>query len=146
MKPLRPLPLLLLLLAACGLDESYDPNAELPSCADSACSDELDELAQQISQVDSIEAVRQVRYFEGKELSGLQVTGAFEIESTDRADCSALVEEIGPLVWHSKVAPIDGYRFDCYPKGATDSSYGYVADSWVGNTAEDYRKAWGERG
>lgn len=145
MKPRIAVLLSLLCLSSCGLEEPYDPNADLQSCADSACSEELDELAQQISQVDGIQTVRQIRYFEGKELSGPQVTGAFEIESADRGDCSAFVEDIGPLVWHSKVAPIVGYRFDCYPKDATGSSYGYVADSWVGDTAEEYRKAWGER-
>lgn len=107
---------LLLGLTSCGT--SYDPNEDLPSCAEQSCDEETKAVAETLEQLPDVTMVEDVRWVAGKALSWPEVKGSIVIASMDPDDCYELSEQLAQVVWESGMAPIEGYNFDCTATGS----------------------------
>jgi hypothetical protein len=145
-RPLALLPLVGLVLSACGGDDpnsDYDPNADMPSCAETRCVAETNALAKDIAEVSGVARVNELRYVPDQITDGPHIGGEVVLSAGNtRADCDALEGPFGRLLWESNVAPVDGLTVTCRAPGTDDA--GYVSASWVLEPAT-FRDKWGPR-
>jgi hypothetical protein len=135
-----------LMLSACGSDDSdssYDPNAGVPSCAESKCVAEVDELARRIAELPGVATVQELRYVPDQITDGPHVGGEIRIPRSERrTQCDSLEDRLAQLVWESEVAPVDGMRVACRV-GNSDAGR-TLGLSWTLDPLT-YRDKWGPR-
>lgn len=133
---------LLIALTSCGTSDSS--GQELPSCAPSACVDEIRAIEEDLALLSGVTSVDDVQWIRGKALSWPEVEGSIVIDSMDPADCYELADDLAQTAWESSVAPLEGYSFDCFATGATRAES--VWEHWDRKAMNALNDKYGERG
>lgn len=126
-------------------DDQLPGADELPDCSASDCAAEVAAFGKDLQALDGVEGVEDLRYQPRQITAGPSVDGVLRVAAG--TDCAALEEDVGRLLWESRVNPVGSTDLRCFLPGETGSDYEYVSASFVLTAdAERAEQEWGPRG
>ncbi|MDE0775123.1 MAG: hypothetical protein OSB43_02450 [Nocardioides sp.] len=116
---------------------------DLPDCSASECAEEVAALADEVGSLPGVAAL-EVSYRAEQVTNGASVIGSLEVE--DGTACGDLEDDLGRLLWQSRISPVTSVNLRCYLPGASGPDYETAKYAFVLQDGADLTRAWGPRG
>lgn len=140
--------LVAVLLSGCGGggDDGTDASLagrDLPACGDTGCEEETKAYSAAVQGLGDVESL-DLAYREEQITAGASIIG--DVTVTPGATCAELEDDLGRLLWESKINPVSSVSLQCFLPGDSGSDYDDTGFSFLLKDADELAARWGPRG
>lgn len=126
--------------------DASQAGSDLPDCSASGCAEEIAPIADGVGALPGVVDV-DLSYREEQTTDGAAVRGRVDVRGGSGATaCVDLEEDLGRLLWQSRVHPVTSISLDCYAPGSEETGYEVTGYAFVLKDAATLAQAWGPRG
>ena len=136
-----------LVLAGCdgrGRTDAVGAGDDLPDCSSSGCAEEVAAYADAVGALPDVTGVRDVAYEPAQATDSASVSGTITVPAG--TDCDSLEDDLGRLLWESRVSPVAYVALRCHPADDPDGSYDQTGFSFSLKDTDELTEQWGPRG